>query len=283
MEITARPTTIPARDGFPLSATLYAAEPAPGRVVIISSATAVPQRFYRHYACALGAAGFTAVTYDYRGIGGSRPASLRGFAAKTRDWGLLDMAGVVDWVHSELRPERIFMMGHSVGGQVTGLLDNSALIDAMITVSAQSGHWRLQGAEQKLAVAFHVYVSLPLFARLLGYMPWSWFGSAEDLPGGAALEWSRWCRHRDYLLGDATLPLHRFAEFRAPVLAYSIGDDKWGTRPAVDAMMAAYPNVERRHLEPGRFGLRSIGHFGFFRPQAKDAWPEGIAWLNAQS
>lgn len=279
-EIRISDVKIPARDHLPLAATIYTKDPSPPRVVIISSATAVPQRFYRHYAHALAEAGYVAVTYDYRGIGSSRPKSLRGYEAKTRDWGLLDMAGIVEWVRAQLEPERLFVVGHSVGGQVAGMLDNSALIDGMITLSAQSGHWRLQGGEQKLLAAFHVHVTLPLLSTVFGYMPWSWFGSAEDLPKGAALEWSRWCRDPLYLLGDDTLPLDRYAEFSAPVLAYSIDDDKWGTRPAVDAMMSAYPNVERRHVEPAQHGLKFVGHFGYFRPTARHLWADGITWMN---
>lgn len=280
-EIRTSHVTIPSRDMLPLAATIYAKVPAPRRVAIISSATAVPQRFYRHYAQALAEAGYVAVTYDYRGIGRSRPKSLRGFQAQVRDWGLLDMAGVVDWVRTQFEPECVFMVGHSVGGQVAGLLENSAMIDGMITLSAQSGHWRLQGGEQRLVVAFHVHVGFPLLSTMFGYMPWSWFGSAEDLPKGAALEWSRWCRDPLYLLGDDTLPLDRYAEFSSPVLAYSIDDDKWGTRQAVDAMMSAYPNVERRHLEPAQYGLQLLGHFGYFRQTARHLWADGIAWMNA--
>ncbi|MEM8817085.1 MAG: alpha/beta fold hydrolase [Pseudomonadota bacterium] len=280
-ETAAQPTNVPARDGFPLAATVYRSNPAANRVVIVNSATAVPQGFYRHYARALADAGYIAVTYDYRGIGESRPPSLRGFKAAMRDWGMLDMAGVVDWAGSNFGPERLFMVGHSVGGQLAGLLDNSESVDAMLTLSAQSGHWRVQGGMQKLTVALHVHVSLPLLASVLGYMPWSWFGPGEDLPRGVALEWSRWCRDRLYLLGDRSLPLDRYAGFAAPVLAYSVADDDWGTREAVDAMMAAYPNVERQHLEPGRHGMKSLGHVGYFRSNAQDIWAEGIRWFDS--
>lgn len=266
-----------------LAATIFSREPAPSRAVIVSSATAVPRRFYRHYAEALAGAGYVTVTYDYRGIGDSRPATLRGFAAEARDWGLKDMAGVVDWVRTRFAPGRLYLVGHSIGGQVAGMLDNSAAIDGMITLSAQSGYWRVQGGEQKLVVALHVHVTLPLLSHIMGYMPWSWLGPAEDLPKGVALEWCRWCRDPRYLLGDSTLPLERFAEFLAPVLAYSIDDDKWGTRQAVDRMMSAYPNVERRHVVPEEHGLPSLGHVGYFRPAARALWADGIAWLDALS
>ena len=124
-----------------------------------------------------------------------------------------------------------------------------------------------------------MHVTLPLVANTFGYVPWSRLGSAEDLPRGVALEWSRWCRDPKYLLGDTTLPLRRFADFDAPVLAYSIDDDKWGTRRAIDAMMSAYPKVERRYIDPARYGLKSIGQLGYFRPEARDAWAEGFTWL----
>ena len=153
----------------------------------------------------------------------------------------------------------------------------------MLTVSAQSGHWRLQRGEQKWFAGFHVWVTLPLSAKLLGYMPWSWFSSAEDLPKGVALQWSRWCRDRQYLLGDNALPLHRYDTFTAPVLAYSFSDDKWGTRRAVDEMMSAYPRVERRHVDPAPYDLKSIGHFGYFRPGAELLWAEGFEWLDSLS
>ena len=270
---------VPATDGFSLAACLHAAGERHRNVVIVSSATAVPQRFYRHFAASLARAGYSAVTYDYRGIGASRPASLRGFDAVMRDWALKDMAGILAWTRDELRPERIFMVGHSVGGQVPGLLENAG-VDGMITVSAQSGHWRLHGGEQKWLNALHVHVTLPLLAHACGYMPWALLGSGEDLPKGVALEWSRWCRDPLYLLGDDTLPLQRFAEFDAPVLAYSIDDDKWGTVQAVNAMMSAYPTVERRHIVPAEYNLAQLGHFGYFRPQAEALWLDAVDWMN---
>lgn len=273
---------IPARDDFELTGTAYRPSGQQRGTVLISSATAVPRRFYRHFACELANAGYEAVTYDYRGIGDSRPDTLRGFETRMRDWGLLDMAGAIDWARARNRDIPLFLVGHSVGGQVAGLVDNAAAVRGMATISAQSGYWGMQGAEQKWLVGFHVHLTFPVLTRLVGYMPWSWLGSATDLPRGAALEWATWCRNPDYLLGDESLPLERFARFEAPVLAYSIGDDKWGTQPAVNAMMSAYPNLERRHIEPAHHGLDRLGHFGYFRASAKPLWSDLIGWLDDQ-
>src|SRR3954467_1593181 len=66
---------IRALDGFELVATLY----RPGRredretAVLINSATAVKRGYYDPFARYLAGEGLTVLTYDYRGIGGSRP------------------------------------------------------------------------------------------------------------------------------------------------------------------------------------------------------------------
>jgi len=273
-----RPITIPARDGYSLAARIFG--DSPDRVVVISAATAVPQRFYRHFANAVADAGFTAITYDYRGIELENLDELKRLDATARDWALKDLPGAIDWVVDELGAKQVFLVGHSFGGQVAGMVDRPEIIDGMVTMSAQSGHWRLQGGEQKLVVWLHTHVTLPLLSKVLGYMPMKAVGAGENMPAGVASEWARWCRHGDYIFGDESLPLDRYAEFTAPVLAYSIDDDKWGTSRSVDAMMRAYPNVKRRHIEPADAQVPKIGHMGFFRPASRALWDEVVAWFH---
>jgi len=269
---------IRAADGFELAASVYAAGTA-DTVLIVNSATAVPRRFYRHFASWLQARGVTVITFDYRGIGDSRPDDLRGFAAGMRDWALLDMTAVLDWAAGEFRADKLVAVGHSFGGQAAGMLENAGRIDGLVGVSSQSGYWAIQGGLEPIRVGFAVMLLMPGLARLLGYFPWRLLAGGEDLPRGVALEWSRWARHPRYLLGDDSLPLDRYARFEAPVLAYSIDDDNWGTARAVDAMMQAYPNVERRHVVPGERGLPALGHMGFFRPGAEPLWEEVSGWV----
>lgn len=227
-------------------------------------------------------ADYTVITYDYRGIGDSAPESLRGFDVKITDW-VLDIESVLDWAHETYQPIKLWHIGHSFGGQVAGLLPNADKISAMTTFSSQSGYWKMQGGWQKPAVRFHMYVTFPLLSHVFGYMPWSKVGSSEDLPKGVALDWARWCRHSGYLRGDTHLPLARYGEFNAPVLAYSFADDNWGTRESVDDMMGMYPQMERRHIVPSEFNLSTIGHFGYFRPTAQILWEDTLAWWQEQA
>jgi predicted alpha/beta hydrolase len=270
--------TVVAADGYQLAASLFEVRNS-DTVVLVNSATAVPRRFYQRFATYMQRQGWQALTYDYRGIGDSKPQSLRGFDADMRDWALLDMTAIVDWIDRTLAPERLFVIGHSFGGQALGMLENAGRVDAMVGVSAQSGYWGAQGGNEPAKVRLLVTTVIPLLARVVGFFPWSWFASGADLPKGVALEWARWCRDPDYLLGDKSLPLERYSEFTAPVLAYSIEDDNWGTRRAVDDMMRAYPNVTRRHIGPADYGLPRLQHMGFFRTGSEGIWEEVIEWL----
>ena len=264
--------------GFELAATVFE-HPGSDTVVLVNAATGVPRQFYKYFAAYLRDHGWTTITWDYRGIGDSAPPRLRGFDARMRDWALLDMQAVVDWLSSEFGPRRVFSVGHSFGGQGIGLIETPQRITAMVGVSAQSGYWGVQGGAEKFRARVAVTVLIPVLTRLFGYFPWSRFAAGEDLPAGVALEWARWCRDRDYLLGDETLPLQRYEAFDVPILAYSIGDDDWGTPRAVDDMMRAYSRVTRRHLVPADYGLEKLGHMGFFRPGSAAIWDEAIAWL----
>jgi hypothetical protein len=87
-----------ASDGYALAATLFLPRGTKHSTVLINSATAVPRKIYRAFATYLAGRGCVVLTYDYRGIGGSRPQRLAGFAATMSDWVVLDVASAVTWI-----------------------------------------------------------------------------------------------------------------------------------------------------------------------------------------
>lgn len=278
---------ITARDGFRLAATLFEPEGARDRetAVLINSATAVPRGYYDAFARFLAERGFSVVTYDYRGIGGSRPKSLARFRAHLWEWAEKDQAGALDWVSQHLKPRRLLVVGHSVGGQILGLADNNNKVDALLTVAAQDGylgHWPRR-EQPKLALRW--YVMAPVLTRVFGYLP-GWVGIKEDLPAGVAREWARWCRQPGFLFHGAEERRRGFARFDRPLLAYSFADDAFAPRPAVESLLSFYSNAQRshRHIALREAGAESIGHFGFFRQRFQDSlWREAAEWLEARS
>lgn len=281
-----RTITVPARDGYALAATLF--EPPSGATdaaVVIHPATAVLQRLYRRFAAFLAAQGFAVLTYDYRGIGASRPKSLRGFQASARDWGEKDMAGVIDWVAAELKPARQLAVAHSIGGQLLGHVDTGRRVQAALLVAAQSGYYRLWPWRGRLRMNPMVHIFMPAAAHLFGRFPSRLFGLGEDLPKGVALEWARWCRNPHYMVDERGKPLRGHAKFTAPILAMSFTDDSFAPDRAVAELLSWYgsPRIERRHIRPADAGLPAIGHFGFFRLDPDTPlWRESADWLKAQ-
>jgi predicted alpha/beta hydrolase len=269
-------------DGFPLGATIF---PATGDgVLIVNSATAVPQTFYRPFAEFLAGQGVTVVTYDYRGIGRSRPPGrLPGVQASMRGWALLDVAGVLEWAAEQFPGRRLMALGHSFGGQVLGLLPNRHRITRTVLVASQLGYWRAIAPRDRPAAWFAMHVMVPGLSHALGYFPGSKVGLGEDLPKGVALEWARWCRSPLYLF-DHLSPEERkrYDSFTVPMLAFKFTDDSFASGDSVEQLMGFYRKARPvlRTVAPGHVGVKRLGHFGFFRPQAGAAlWPEVVHWV----
>lgn len=274
------PLRISATDGYALGARLYG-EQSPGPLIVLAGATAVKQAYYSRFAAWLSLQGATVLTFDYRGIGDSRPHSLRRFPARMRDWGQHDLEGVLQFANHERGSRPLHLIGHSVGGQLLGLAASSATLDRVLTVASQSGYWRHWSGMGRVRMAAVMFGMIPAVAGTIGYVPGS-LGMGEDLPGEVALEWARWCRHPDYLLGYAATAAD-FARVRAQVLALSLADDDfYGPKPAVDWLHSKFTaaSVERRHVTPAEIGAPAIGHFGFFRSAYEETlWPMASSFL----
>lgn len=278
-----RDIVVTAKDGYPLAATVFdPPEDAdlPPHVVVIASATGVRRGYYAAFASWLAARGTRVVSFDYRGIGGSRPERLPGFDASLVDWGELDLAGIVEWAATELGRGQASIVGHSVGGQLVGLLPNPSTVRAIVMVGSQSGDYRLWPTLAERAwygALWHAVV--PGLASTFGYLPGS-LGIGEDLPGGVAREWARWCRTPGYMVGgDGALRRELYRRMASPILAFGFDDDDYAPPAAVSALLALYESarVTRRQVS-----LREakVGHFGFFRERfASTFWNEAASFL----
>ncbi|WP_323123050.1 alpha/beta hydrolase family protein [Burkholderia alba] len=283
--ITAETIRFAARDGRLLAGTLYTPRASNGRSVLISSATGVPRGYYDRYARFLAGDGFTALTYDYRGIGESRSGPLRADRARLREWGEADLAAAIDHLAARAPAHRLVAVGHSIGGQVFGLADNNRQVAALMTICCASGYWRLWPWYRQLVLGTQWCCLMPAVSRALSYYPARRLGlGGEDLPGGVAHDWARWCRHPDYVIDETGQPLRaHFHGYRGRILSYAVSDDWMAPPAAVRAMHDCYAGaeIEFREIAPHP-GQRPIGHSGYFRDDNRALWPSGAAWLRAQ-
>jgi predicted alpha/beta hydrolase len=286
--------TVPAKDGYPLGATLFLPRGTKHRAVLISSATATPRKIYRGFAGYLARRGFAVLTYDYRGVGGSRqksiegynkPKSLSGFKATMSDWAALDASAAVSWMRDRYHTLPLGYVGHSFGGQAFGLLPNNTEVSRVLLIASQAAYWKLMASPERYRVyAAMNYVFTPL-THLLGYAPGR-IGLGEDLPKGVFQQWRRWVMSPRYLFTDPTLAgLPNFEKYRGAMRAIYLSDDPWATRPAVELLCSGYsattPDIVR--VAPSDVGVSKIGHFGFFRPEHRDTlWRGAAEWLEKE-
>ncbi len=276
------PLRISASDGYALGASLFG--PAnTGPIVVVNSACGVRQRFYARFALWLAERNFTVITYDYRGIGESRPQRLRGFAGSMRDWGQLDFEGVLRFTDTFDPGRARTVIGHSVGGQILGFAPSNTRLSRAVTVASQSGFWRNYAGPRKAFIWAVWHGLMPAVAHAVGYLPGK-LGTGEDLPKRVALEWARWGRHRDFFTADG-ISTEGFSRLTIPIDGFSFTDDDgFAPKVGVDWLHALFVNAKvcRHHLTPAELAVKAVGHFGAFNERfSQTLWPRFAAALES--
>ena len=277
--------TLQARDGHALTG--YQFDPAgPTKAcVVIAAAMAVPQSFYAPFAQHLAGRGFKAWTFDYRGTGESLTGSMRGAKANLTDWCTLDYDAVLNAAADAHPGTPLFAVGHSFGGQCVPLLPSRARLTGLINIAVGSGSLRHITPRIRRTAPLMWYVMAPLLCPLFGYFPGRHIGVVGNIPTGAMFQWRRWCLTPDYLLSGEPGARAAYASADFPALALTFADDEMLLEAGSRMIHAAYTGrpPDYRLIEPERYGLKRIGHFGFFKPQSETAlWPLATQWMEQQ-
>lgn len=272
--------TLSASDGYVLGGCLYPAQDVLQARIVVAGATAVPQGFYRRFAQFAAAHGFEVLTFDYRGIGRSRPRSLRGFRMELLDWARQDLAAAVDFMARGAAP--LYVAGHSFGGHAFGLLPNHKKVSGFYVFGTGAGWHGYMPTAERLRVLAMWKVILPLLTWWKGYCPWKMLGLGEDLPTDAYRQWRHWCQFPHYFFDDPAMRgiEESYAAVTTPIVAANALDDLWATPRSRDAFIHAYCNapLQRRDLDPRQLGGQ-VGHMGYFRQAAEPYWDAMLEWF----
>ncbi|HEY3077398.1 MAG TPA: alpha/beta hydrolase [Burkholderiales bacterium] len=281
-----------AADGCQIGAVFYAGlrPRSPRRVAVLHAGAGIPALRYRRFARFLAEWGIPVLTYDYRGIGLSRPRELRGFQATIEDWAELDSAAAIAWLRERFPHDEILGISHSIGCLSLGGAPNAAEQSRIILVGAHTGYYGDYHPLYRLPMAFAWHGLMPAITRWFGYFPADRLGLGEDLPAGMALEWAE--RRRPELGPNAAEPaqerrrqlLDQCAALQCPAIAISISDDAFATVQGTKRMLSYFPRLSSAELlvfTPRDAQVRRIGHFGFFRRAVGMAlWPRLLAHLD---
>ncbi|KAL9647188.1 hypothetical protein ABK040_004902 [Willaertia magna] len=260
--------------------------------VIISGATGVVQQYYSSFAEYLISKNndekIFVVTYDYRGIGQSKPKSLKDLNCNITDWGTKDFLGVIDFVNNfhktnyENSQLEIIVIGHSVGGHILAMVPEeiSKQIKRIVLFSCVNAYFgyfthylRSWSDFSTFCAQLTFFNSLPLLTALYGYFPAKKvFGSMEDLPKGVAKQWNYFCNHPEYLVDErGQLILPKGLE-NTDILSLAFEDDTFTNKNSIDKMNEKFMTRSKSFncvIVP-RFDKVVIGHVGFFKKNVRD-------------
>jgi predicted alpha/beta hydrolase len=271
-----------ARDGTALQARLFEPVGLARGPVLVAGGLGIPQRFYAPFATWLAARGYRVMTFDLRGMGLSRPPgvrSLRGLDADMLTWARQDFSAAVCALSDRCGGQPIALLGHSLGMHHAAMTeaDTQARLRVAVCVAAGAGYWRDWAAPSRRVAPLMLHLAGPLLTPLLGYFPGRRLRMVGDLPGPAARQWMRWCRHPEFAWGaEPELLRDSLRSARFPIQAFSFTDDDTMTEACTRKLLAAMPHAPAvvHVLSPGDVGMQNIGHVGAFRPAAEALlWP----------
>ncbi len=244
-------------------------------VCIIATATGVAQRLYEDFANWLTEHNYTAVTFDYDGIGLSMDRHVKFSKSDKISWAQNDCPAVLDFVKAEFPDQKITWIGHSVGAHMLGFMENTDDISKAITVGAGTGTWWYNAPPTKRIAWLLWYFLVPATTPLLGYFPGDKLGIMCNLPKGVMMQWRRWCLKKDYAIGyEGDWLRENFANTKMPMTSIAFTDDDMMSLKNVEMLHAFFTGADKKmvKIKPSDIGQKRIGHIGWHKARYRTLW-----------
>ena len=250
-------------------------ESASKGVCIIATATGVAQYLYDDFANWLSDQNYTAITFDYDGIGLSIDRHVKYSKSDKLSWAKHDCPAVLEFTKAQFPGQKITWIGHSVGAHMLGMMASTDDIDKAITVGAGTGTWWYNAPPTKRIAWFLWYFLVPATVPFLGYFPGDRLKIMCNLPKGVIMQWRRWCLKKDYAVGyEGDWLREQFANVKAPITSLAFTDDDMMSLKNVDMLHGFFTgaNKEMICIKPSDINQKRIGHIGWHKNRYRELW-----------
>lgn len=276
--MTTLSTSITCQDGYTLQGIFYPKQKASSLLpILLSPATGILQRFYQPFAEWLTTQGYDVLSFDFRGIGQSLHGDVAKSTATIQDWGLLDLPAAIEALSQKTGAEKIYLIGHSAGGQLLGLAHNHTKVAKVIAVAGSSGHVKGLAGKSRFLGPLMFHVIFPVSSLVKGYGATQFIGMGENLPKGVAKQWAEFCSAGGYVTSaiGKTIHKHYHDDIRTPITSIHATDDEIATEANVKDLLRTFPNTKTHYitLKPADYGHKAIGHMLMFKPKYQNLWP----------
>lgn len=255
-------------DGARADLLLFRPAGTPRAAVLWVPALGVAARHYERFALALAGLGMAVGVHEWRGHGSSDQR-----ASRRHNWGykaLLDddLPASAAALASAFPDTRLYVGGHSLGGQLSTLLASttSLPVAGVVLVASGAPYWRRFRPWVALA-----YVGAPLLAGLVGRLPGRRIGFGGNEARGVISDWSRSGRTGRYAARGMAVDFEAALRTqRAPVLALRLRDDWLGPASSVAFLLDKMPEAPRTLgvISPDDLGGEPADHFAWMKMPA---------------
>lgn len=237
--------------------------------LVVVPAMGVPAQKYLDFIRELSALGYSAATFDLRGLGHS---SVR--ASRQVDFGYhhiisKDFPAAIAALKTRIPSTNIVFIGHSLGGQLACLYMslNPEVSDHIVLNASCTVDYRGWPAPKNLGLLAFTQICPPI-ARLLGYFPGNRLGFAGVEARTVMRDWAKNARSGKYVLQHSDVDFEaRLAALSARVLAINYADDDLSPLPATQRLIdkLGSDDVQYRSLSANEIAQRKANHFSWMR------------------
>lgn len=246
-------------------------------------AMGIPARHYLPLAEALTARGIAVAVHEWRGIGSSNRR-----AGRTCDWGYRELlqddlpAGMAA-LRERWSQARCWVGGHSLGGQLAALYASlhPGAFSGLLLVASGAPYWRCFRHAWLIGAA---YLTAPLLAKLLGYLPGRRIGFGGNEARGVIADWARTGRTGCYAVDGMAQEFEQLlAALQLPLLALRLQEDWLGPPASLDWLLGKLGPAERtvEVITPQDLDGLPADHFGWMKTPASIA-ARIAAWIAKQ-
>lgn len=246
-------------------------------VCIIATATGVAQYLYDDFANWLTEHNYTAITFDYDGIGLSIDRHVKYSKSNKLSWAKHDCPTILKFAKQAFPDQKITWIGHSVGAHMLGMMATTEDIDKAITVGAGTGTWWYNAPPTKRVAWFLWYFLVPATVPVLGYFPGDKLKIMCNLPKGVIMQWRRWCLKKDYAIGyEGDWLRQQFASVKTPITSFAFTDDDMMSLKNVHMLHDFFTGAEKNmiQIKPSDIGQKRIGHIGWHKNRYRQLWDQ---------
>jgi len=261
------------KQGHDITATFFHPDGEAKSLVLIAPAMGIGQKFYAQFAAWLASQGFLVATFDYFGVGLSRRADLRRVNVNITDWATCDCEAMIVAITEDAPAKQLYWLGHSLGGQILGLVPSWTRIAKVVTIACGSGYWVETVPGLRWRAWWLWYVAVPIATHAFGYFPGKRLRKVGDLPRGVIEQWRRWCLSPEYAVGAEGPEIQaQFAAVNSPITSLAFADDEFMSARNTESLHGFYASAARtmKRIAPKDIGAQKIGHFGFFNTRFEE-------------